>query len=472
MTETVNKSGENAIALASGSRTTFTVPIGAANLTVAEEVSRRVSSSSLVTIAETYETYYRITNGSNEVVPADTGSSYTYTTVAASNDKDLISFTNKAKTVDVTVEKEVTADDTSGTFTFVATLSKGATGIPGYAIFVNGTPADDSDDVLTDASGQYSFTLRHGGTMVLTLPVGARLQVRETGLSGTTDPTLTLEDDYQTTAAAYYTAGGGYTGSTSWAENSRSYTIVSVPGDDLTLTFTNGSGGKEVFFRKIDGFGNALPGAVFSLYTSYSDAVAKGTSGRVSLTVGTTKTDTVTSATTLDVNGFNVGFKVPNGVYYMTEIGTVTGCRTNSYIYRVTVGAAGTTVEGITLPAGSDYLVERMSDSTTVDAVPDIPVYGLLNESRAERKVIFRKINTSFQSLSGAKFDILRVDMTVVASDCVSGETGAFWIGKLPYGKYYLKETEAPAGYNDAPVWFEVRVDSSGITAKRLSSAP
>jgi len=36
--------------------------------------------------------------------------------------------------------------------------------------------------------------------------------------------------------------------------------------------------------------------------------------------------------------------------------------------------------------------------------------------------------------------------MSPVEEDATSHETGIFWIGKLPYGKYYIKETKSPGG--------------------------
>ena len=40
----------------------------------------------------------------------------------------------------------------------------------------------------------------------------------------------------------------------------------------------------------------------------------------------------------------------------------------------------------------------------------------------------------------------------------------------LTYGKYYPEETVAPAGY--AASWFEVTVDETGVSAKRISGNP
>ena len=48
--------------------------------------------------------------------------------------------------------------------------------------------------------------------------------------------------------------------------------------------------------------------------------------------------------------------------------------------------------------------------------------------------------------------------------DLPSGAAGAFWIGKLPYGTYYLQETAAPGGYTKPTKYFQFKVDENGVS--------
>ena len=97
--------------------------------------------------------------------------------------------------------------------------------------------------------------------------------------------------------------------------------------------------------------------------------------------------------------------------------------------------------------------------------------YRVLNTSEGERKIILRKVNDSFAAVKNAVFQIFRFDGTPVSSGIdgsgnpvttfTSTDSGVYFIGKLPYGIYYLHET-APA-----EKWFILTVDSDVAEGSR-----
>ena len=91
------------------------------------------------------------------------------------------------------------------------------------------------------------------------------------------------------------------------------------------------------------------------------------------------------------------------------------------------------------------------------------------------KQVILRKINASYTSLSSAKFTIYRgnsevpyqitkADGTIeILRDRESDVNGIIWVGTLPYGIYYLLETQSPKGYdNNKNKWYCLILDDTG----------
>jgi uncharacterized surface anchored protein len=127
------------------------------------------------------------------------------------------------------------------------------------------------------------------------------------------------------------------------------------------------------------------------------------------------------------------------------------------------------------LTEAAQYAIFRINDSGKASPAPDIAAFGILNQPKAKRKVILKKASQNYQPLTGAQFRMFRADLSEVtegqgAGGCYeSGTAGTYFSGRLPYGLYYILETQAPSGYGgNAGKVFVLRVDAGG---KSLSEA-
>lgn len=455
----------------------LTIPVGARDLRIREDTSRTTTAPE--TVGSTYDIYVKYND--NDRSP---GAEYVYASaLTAGNEGDRLIFTNEKKTVKITLQKSAELEEGAkkGVFSFQVTLLNGATPIKNYTLYDGGN---------TDSSGTVSFELKDIATdptdpdrkKVLTVPVGAILRIRETGAVDGSGNAIS-EDSYVASAAAApndssstavlsvsaVPGGGGKTFS------------FQAPGEDATVTVTNQSAGVDVSFFKIDGFGKWLEGATFALYRD------------ADCTSALDKTGTSIADGTVTLS------KVPFGVHYMKEEGTVTSegiAWENKNTYILLVGDAelarysvyGLTeddIEAQTSDGAVKYAI-FFYDKSTGKAVttPDIATFGILNVAQAERKVLLRKTgkkaDNSYEILQGAHFLIFRPDLTEVTEGQEAGKnyyeslaSGIWFIGSLPYGKYYLVETAAPAGYSAGKVYvLQVRedgfFDGAGIAVKQL----
>ena len=284
-------------------------------------------------------------------------------------------------------------------------------------------------------------------------------------------------------------------------------------GEDNYLSGSSGenasfiywAGGFDISFKKINGFGTALSGATFTLYTdsACTETLKQGGADAAAVSADGTATYKDKTGATLDA-GSVLFEQIPAGVYYMKETVTPDG-HINALtkdasgnpvpnVYIVLVGDAALqgagvgalvniTQEQITAQTGTgddkkDAAIFLIDPSTSLAvATPDIAKYGIMNISTAERKAILKKVSNTYSPLDGAIFEILRYDHTLVSSTDINGATttsftsgasGVYFIDMMPYGTYYLHETTIPSGYQKVTAgndgnWFILTVNENGV---------
>lgn len=273
----------------------------------------------------------------------------------------------------------------------------------------------------------------------------------------------------------------------SWQEG---HVVYQGTGDQTgELTIKNERAVQAVRFRKVDSFGNPLAAAAtFALYNGYEDS--NGAVGEAqTLVVNDSDSQSVSSATQDDdAQGVKVGdvyFKVSKGIYYMKETKAPEGYAENKDTYIVLVGeesldrSTWTSSEASILQDVADGIEAKdyaifLIDSKTGRAVstPDIATYGIINEPTEKHQAVLRKVEEAggkTMPVTGAQFDILRSDHSLVASVSSYGDDGVFWVGNLPYGAYYIHETTVPNGYDkqgDDGNWFKLTVNKDGTTCQ------
>lgn len=176
----------------------LTVPVGATNLTVTE-LTTDSGDDHYAWVATQYDTTVQKNGDASAVVSP----SYT---IGSVSDDATITFTNKRKTLQVTVIKKVEGVD--GTFDFTALLQNGDIGIRGYTL---NSDKNIKTGVSDEDAGQASFRLTtSNGTAkleYLTVPYGAHLTITETKAEGYSTGYEVTEDGGTTTTGENLTTG-------------------------------------------------------------------------------------------------------------------------------------------------------------------------------------------------------------------------------------------------------------------------
>ena len=217
--------------------------------------------------------------------------------------------------------------------------------------------------------------------------------------------------------------------------------MVTVDADShnrtIELKLENRSEKGNIEFKKTDGAGRGLSGAVFKL------KLVEGSGTAYSIH----KQMYVMS----DDDGL-VSFKdVPYGVYELTEVIAPEGYERSDKKYYVNIG--GATADGI-----------------TIGNAPD-----LWTNDPMEKEFTVEKVNAAGgEPLSGAVFQVLDEDKNPIIGGEITTTNGGSGKIKLPLGRYYLKETVAPEGYelNEELIPFEVTTNGRNtVTVKNTPKA-